>query len=154
MKRYKMKKSEGHFPMNISQELMEQLERHEGWRARPYKDTTGHITIGFGTNLSAGISRHEGIHLMVNRLVKKKNDIAINFPFTKKLGEIRFDVLTNMCYNMGIGRLKRFKRMWKAIENHDFEKASKEMLKSKWAKQVKGRAKELARQMRDNRRKP
>ena len=36
-----------------SQQLLTQLERHEGFRARPYLCTAGACTIGYGTNLDA-----------------------------------------------------------------------------------------------------
>lgn len=36
-----------------SQQLLNQLERHEGFRARPYLCTAGACTIGYGTNLDA-----------------------------------------------------------------------------------------------------
>jgi len=39
-------------------------------------------------------------------------------------------------------------KMWEAIEREDWEAAAREMTDSKWARQVKGRAVELAEIMR------
>ena len=52
-----------------------------------------------------------------------------------------------MAFNVGLPRLRGFKRMWAALENHDYEEAAKEMIDSKWARQVKTRAYTLARMM-------
>jgi len=57
------------------------------------------------------------------------------------------DILTNMAFNLGRTRLNRFKRLRSALAANDFETASFEMLNSKWADQVKGRAKRLASRM-------
>ena len=52
-----------------------------------------------------------------------------------------------MAYNMGVTGLLKFKNTLKNIENEKYIEASNQMLDSKWAKQVKGRAQELAAQM-------
>ena len=51
---------------------------------------------------------------------------------------IRF--VTNMAYNLGVPKLLRFKRMWAAVEQGDFDAAAKHALGliHSWAKQVKG----------------
>jgi lysozyme len=52
-----------------------------------------------------------------------------------------------MAFNMGVPRLCKFKKMWAAIHNEDFTVASKEMLDSRWANQVKSRSTKLAHAM-------
>ena len=57
-----------------------------------------------------------------------------------------------MVFNMGLGRpgvsgLLSFRNTLELIKNGDYAAASKGMLASKWAKQVKNRALRLARQM-------
>ena len=49
-----------------------------------------------------------------------------------------------MCFNMGAPRLSKFKKFISAIDNHNWEIASKEMLDSKWATQVGERANRLS----------
>ena len=41
-------------------------------------------------------------------------------------------------------RLNKFKKMWSAIEDEDYNNAAVEMLDSRWAEQVKGRATRLS----------
>jgi len=49
-----------------------------------------------------------------------------------------------MAFNLGEGKLRKFKKMFAAIGRQDFDLASQEILKSKYAKQVGARANELA----------
>jgi lysozyme len=49
-----------------------------------------------------------------------------------------------MIFNLGLYGVLGFKRMLAALREKDYLKASKEMLDSKWAKQVGYRAKKLA----------
>ena len=55
--------------------------------------------------------------------------------------------LLDMAFNMGVPRLKKFKKMWAAVYDNDFATAAKEMLDSRWARQVKGRSTRLAHAM-------
>ena len=48
-----------------------------------------------------------------------------------------------MAFNLGLHRLKKFKRMFAALNKKDYEGAAKEGLDSKWAKQVYNRARRL-----------
>jgi lysozyme len=49
-----------------------------------------------------------------------------------------------MAFNLGISGLLKFKKTLKLIEEGNYKLAAKEMLKSKWANQVKNRAKHLS----------
>lgn len=122
--------------------------RHEGLRLKPYRDTTGHLTIGYGRNLDDhGISRNEAVMLL-------KNDIA---DVANRLGEYRWfrtcnldrqAVLIDMAVNMGVGALLDFKRMLAAVDAGNYNEAADAMMSSKWASQVGTRAVEDARIMR------
>jgi len=60
---------------------------------------------------------------------------------------VRHDVFVDMVFNMGISRFSKFKKMLAAYEVDNYLEASRQMLDSKWARQVKGRAKRLAKMM-------
>ena len=51
-------------------------------------------------------------------------------------------VLTCMCFQMGIGSLLGFKKMFIALDNNDYKTAHKEALDSKWGRRFPERAKE------------
>jgi lysozyme len=130
------------------EQLLEQLKKHEGFRSKPYYCTAGKLTIGYGRNLDdVGITKDEAEELLLNDVREAANDLIRNYPFTDNLDTVRFECLVNMCFNLGISRLSQFKKMWAAIEEKNFRKASEEMLDSKWAKQVGDRAHELSYQM-------
>lgn len=134
--------------------LEKQLRRHEGYRKRPYKDTEGVLTIGYGRNLDdVGISRAEARIMLKNDISVAETECEKHMDFFTKLNSIRQEVLVNMMLNMGWDRLRTFKKMLKALrravaaETPDYLEVKAQMIDSKWAKQVKGRADELAKMM-------
>ncbi len=128
--------------------LIEQLKRHEGLKLKPYKCTAGKLTIGYGRNLDdVGITEIEAEDLLYHDLKKIKHNLSLR-GFYVALSGARADAIDNMAFNIGISGLFKFKKMIAAIESQDYELAAKEMLDSKWAKQVPNRANELAEQMR------
>ncbi|MCL1485137.1 glycoside hydrolase family protein (plasmid) [Marinobacter sp. M3C] len=128
--------------------LTSQLERHEGLRLKPYLDTVGKLTVGFGRNLDdVGISRGEAELMLKNDI--DKVELQLNeVDEYRSLDSIRQTVIANMCFNLGFNGLMHFKRMWKAIGKQKYAAAAREMLDSKWANQVGARAVELSEIMR------
>jgi lysozyme len=122
--------------------------RHEGFRTYPYVDTQGHLTIGHGINLDAGITQDESLMIVKSRLATIEKELAKRLPFFQDLTQGRKDVLINMAYNLGITGLMNFVRTLNYIKMGDYDAAAKGMLDSLWARQVKGRAAELADKMR------
>jgi lysozyme len=128
--------------------LVEQLKRHEGFKSKAYKCLSDRLTIGYGRNIEdRGITKEEAEYLLMNDIRECTADLEFYLPFWLTLDNARKDILINMCFNLGMTRLAMFKRFLKAVEEGDFDKAAKEMLNSKWAKQVGNRAIELAAQM-------
>ena len=74
-------------------------------------------------------------------------DLEKHLSWFENLDPIRQTVLLDMCFNLGIGGLLKFKDTLKAIETGDYAHASMYMLDSLWAKQVKGRAIRLSQMM-------
>lgn len=129
--------------------FIEQLIVHEGFELMPYTDTVGKVTIGVGRNLTdRGISEDEALYLLKNDISLHKEELERSFPIVKSLDSVRYYVLLDMAFNMGIPRLQKFRRMWVYIQTSDYDKAAIEMLDSKWATQVGRRAKNLSEQMR------
>lgn len=133
------------------EKLKVQLMRNEGVRLRPYDDTVGKITIGIGRNLSdKGISADEAAFLLENDIEECLADCA-TFPWFAALNGVRQRVICDMRFNLGPSRLRQFTNTLAAVGRGDYEAASRGMLKSLWAKQVKGRAVRLAEMMRTGR---
>lgn len=138
---------------NISQnidEVCELVQKHEGFSSKPYKCTAGKLTLGYGFNLeSRGITKQEADFILANRILEIDQKLAQQWRIYCTLTPKRKMVLIDMAYNLGIGGLFNFKRMFKALNAGDYEEATKEMLNSNWANQVGNRAKELAEIMRN-----
>lgn len=124
--------------------LKSQLERHEGLRCKPYRDTVGKLTVGYGRNLDdVGISPEEAELMLDNDIDKVERQLA-DVDEYRGLCPVRQAVIANMAFNLGFAGLIKFRRMWAAIAREDWDGAGREMLNSKWAMQVGGRASELA----------
>ena len=141
-----------------------QLIMHEGLRLTTYRCPGGKLTIGIGHNLDADggdagrilgrpimagsyITREEALELL-------EHDIDCTLPLLKALyldwdhlSDNRQRVLTDMCFNLGIGGLKKFNKMNAMLMTGDYHEAAYQMLDSRWAAQVGKRAERLARAM-------
>ena len=128
--------------------LIAQLKRHEGLELMPYKCTSGKTTIGVGRNLEdIGITEQEAELLLLNDIGRVKQEL-VNDQWYMDLDPVRKAVIENMSFNLGYPTLKKFQNMIASISEGDYETASKEMLNSRWSKQVGQRSIELAEQMR------
>ena len=128
--------------------LKDQLVMHEGIKLKPYRCTSGKLTIGVGRNLDDnGISDMEAYHLLKNDIEGVINDLDRHCAWWVTLSEERQLVLADMCFNLGIVKLLQFKRTLNAIQKGLYGHAARYMLESKWAKQVGKRAKKLSKMM-------
>ena len=64
-----------------------------------------------------------------------------------KLPEEVMLILCNMMYNLGYTRLSKFSKLKKAVNENNWEEASKQMYQSKWRTQVPNRAERLINRM-------
>lgn len=133
------------------QKLKALLVQHEAYKQFPYSDTTGHLTVGIGRNLTdRGISTTEAFYLLDDDILYFTSKLMHYLNFFTELSENRQIALIDMCFNLGVQGFLHFKNMILALEAHDYGRAADEMLKSKWADQVGERATKLANIMRTN----
>lgn len=138
--------------MNL-QTVREQLIIDEGLRLIPYHDTAvpPKLTIGVGRNLEdVGISKDEALYLLDNDIKRAVQDLddSPSLKWWRGMTEMRQNVLVNMCFNLGLGGLLKFKKALAAMEGGRYDDAADEMRDSAWAKQVGGRAVRLVSLMR------
>ena len=149
--------------------LMQKLVEHEGLRLQVYEDSLGIATIGIGRNLEDrgitpeelewmdipnmdtiyeyGISEADAMYLAQNDVQIVEEELLRSHPCVENLDAVRQLILVDMAFNMGVPRLGKFKKMWAAIHENNFDEAAKEMLDSRWANQVKSRSTKLAHAM-------
>ena len=133
----------------MEERLIKLLITHEGLRLKPYRDTVGKLTIGVGRNLDdVGITEEEALYLLTNDIKRVLDFLKGKLPYWNEFTETRKMALVDMCFNLGPGGFLSFKKMLASLENGDYEQAAREMLDSKWARQVGRRAEKLAEMMR------
>lgn len=128
--------------------LKARLRVSEGWRPRMYYDTVGVPTIGYGHSLLNPISPRAGEVILEDDI----QTVAIgpldkHLPWWRALDGVRQVVLAEMAFNLGIVGLLGFTNTLRAVQERRWADAARGMLASKWARQVKGRAVELAAMM-------
>lgn len=128
--------------------LKKQLELHEGRKNTLYVDTVGIPTIGIGFNLDHPVPDVVIDFWFEIVLDEHEKALKIALPWVTKLDPVRYNVLVDMAYNLGISRLLQFKNTLSSIKRGDYDLAASQMLQSKWATQVKGRAIRLSKMMR------
>lgn len=129
------------------------LEKHEGKRKYPYRCTAGKLTIGIGRNLDdMGLSDTEIYFLLGNDIKRAVADLktVLGDEIYRDLSDVRQEALVNMIFNLGRPTFEKFQNMIRAIKQGNHYKASREMLKSNWAKQVGQRAQEISKAYRNN----
>ncbi len=120
-----------------------------------YFDSEGYATLGYGRLVDSklpgsGLTDEEAMYLLRQDVTKSIDELERAFPFYKDLPGICKEAMVNMVFNLGMPRLKKFKKMLAAIEAGDGEQAYVQALDSKWADQVKGRATRIAEIFREN----
>ena len=153
----------------------EQLLRDEGVSLKPYKCTEGYWTIGVGRNLDTkGLSQDEQFEIFgTGRLDERQqmnhlNEVGITegqaeyllendiYDVLSKVdssfGDIVLDdarkgALVNMCFQMGVAGVSKFKNTLEALREGDWERASIEVLDSRYARQTPHRARRISKQI-------
>ena len=124
--------------------IIEMLRKHEGIETHAYTDTVGKVTIGVGRNIDSkggiGISDEEIDYLLTNDVRRVNAELVAGFSWYNAIAPARKDAMMDICFNLGLPRLKKFKKALSAMALGDYEAAATEFLDSRWAKQVGQRA--------------
>ena len=138
--------------------LTAQLKASEGFRLTAYRCPAGALTIGYGHNCDASpvegvrdvgdfISPAQAEALLESDLATAVWAVRRALPWVTSLDAARQAVLYDMAFNMGIKTLATFVNTLRMVKDGDYAGAARNMLLSKWAKQVGKRALRLSRQM-------
>lgn len=116
----------------------------EGFRSKPYRDTRGFLTVGYGLNLDSGISRRVAVAALTEQL-SELHETLLTYSWYATLDVVRQGVCLDMAFNLGLHGLMAFAHMIAAIERGDWAQAKVELLNSKAARELPSRYAELAR---------
>ena len=126
-------------------DLLEAVKLSEGFRDRVYKDTLGIDTIGYGFAIKDLVLDEDIAEMILRRKLDNLIDrVNKRFKFVKDLPHAAQDVMYEMCYQLGVTGVSKFKKTLAYLENFEYRMASKEMLDSRWARQTPNRAKRLS----------
>jgi lysozyme len=117
------------------------LKSDEGFRSISYTDTTGHQTIGYGFNVSAGISQYAATALLQAQVQEIANTLSTYPWFTD---DARGAVLIDLGFNLGITGLLHFPQMLSCLSAKDYQGAHDQLLDSQAARQLPQRYNSLA----------
>lgn len=124
--------------------IREMLINHEGNKTHLYKDSLGILTIGVGWNIQEkGLPSHI-IDALLDYSIAEAQGYCVKYSWYLDLCQPRKDAIIDMMFNLGPSRFAGFKIFILLMANEDYKNASVEMLDSKWAKQVGGRAQYLS----------
>ena len=124
-------------------QLTEMIKRHEGVKSKVYVCSAGFETIGVGRNISdsgLGLSDDEIEYLLANDIARVRGELEDTYFWFGALNEARQDAMIDICFNLGLTRLRGFVNALEAMSREQFDIAADEFMDSKWAKQVGMRA--------------
>lgn len=125
-------------------QLIADLKRDEGRRDKPYKDTRGFTTIGYGHNLDAeGLCEAALTAQLEHDIAGAIGALDRALPWWTDLPEPAQRVLVNLCFNMGIRTLMTFRQTLRYLQARQFRAAARALMESAYARQVGARAERL-----------
>jgi len=130
--------------------LIDSIKKHEGYVGIVYKDSLGIDTIGYGFAIKDLELDKDICDIILERKLHNLED-SVNFKFSwyKYMPQEIKDVVMEMCYQLGVTGVSKFKKTIAYLQNKQWEEASVEMLDSLWARQTPNRAKELSNRVKE-----
>lgn len=148
--------------------IEEQLRYDEGCKLTIYRDTERKWTIAIGHLISNNpnipktqaialldkelnrstqgrITPSEQSYLFTQDLAAVQTGIAHSsfYSVYQGLDQVRKNAIQNMCFQLGVLGVSKFRKMWAALARQDYQAAYKEGLDSTWFKQTPNRARRV-----------
>jgi len=143
------------YSKEFRQRLTKEITSDEGCVLKVYEDHLGYKTVGIGHlvrandpewDMSVGEpitqTRCDELFFYDINITLKECEENFHNNWRDWPEEVKL-IIANMAFNLGLPRLKKFKRMFAALNKQDYKGAAKEGLDSKLGKQVYNRAKRL-----------
>lgn len=135
------------------EKIIDDLKYEEGYRAHCYECSMGAHTVGYGRNIDEeqgglGISEDEAEFLLKNDIHRSALECE-RFHWFENLNNRQQSVIIHLCFWIGYPRLTQFKKMAAALANEDWETAADELMDSKLARDIPGRAERLAKELKN-----
>ena len=139
----------------MSEVLKKRIRDHEGFRETIYLDTLKKATIGYGHLVTDEDDFEEGKQYSKEVLlaVFEKDFEKAQMGADQLVGHIQElhieakNVITEMVFQLGTQGVRNFRKMISALEARDYQRASAEMLDSRWHAQTTNRCENLSKIM-------
>jgi len=139
----------------MSEVLKKRIRDHEGFVPKPYLDSLGKATIGYGHlitdednfELDKEYSKDELLKLFEKDFEKAQMGADQLVGHIQELHIEAKNVITEMVFQLGTMGVRKFKNMIAALEARDYQRASLEMLDSRWHAQTTNRCESLSKIM-------
>lgn len=128
--------------MLANEQIAQYIQAHEGLSLKPYYCTANKLSIGIGRNLDdRGITKEEALLLFSNDLRLACSDLyrlfGENFKSFPDPVQLAF---IDMMFQLGLPRFSGFKKMMEYAKAGNWKESARELMDSKYAKQVPSRA--------------
>ena len=111
--------------MNAVDLALPRLQTEEGFRAIKYTDTQGHLTIGYGFNVDAGISQ-TAAGALLGAQAAERHQALMGLGWYAVLDPVRQSVCLDIAFNNGTHGLLNFPHMIAALAKGDWATAAAE----------------------------
>tara|TARA_R100001509_G_C4817453_1_gene198607 strand:- start:253 stop:696 length:444 start_codon:yes stop_codon:yes gene_type:complete len=136
------------------EKLYEEIKADEGEVLEVYLDHLGYPTIGighlvtakdeeFGKPAGTAITAERSRELFARDIQSAIEDCERLYGQWHNWPEEVQLIMVNMCFNLGVTRLAKFKNMHNMLSQHKWKEAAEEGRDSKWYRQVTNRAERL-----------
>ena len=139
----------------MSEVLKKRIRDHEGFIAKPYLDSLGKATIGYGHLITDEDNFENGKEYSKDELLKlfDKDFAKAEMGANQLVGHIQElhieakNIVTEMVCQLGTQGVRNFRNMISALEERNYSRASAEMLDSRWHAQPTNRCESLSKIM-------
>ncbi len=139
----------------MSEVLKKRIRDHEGFVPKPYLDSLGKATIGYGHlitdednfELDKEYSKDELLKLFEKDFAKAEMGADQLVGHIQELHIEAKNIVTEMVFQLGTQGVRNFRKMISALEARDYQRASAEMLDSRWHAQTTNRCESLSKIM-------
>jgi lysozyme len=126
-------------------DLLDKIKHHEGFVEHVYDDSLGIPTIGYGFAIKDLILDEDiAEDILIRKLEKLQRNANSRFQWLEDMPQEVQEVVLNMCYQLGITGVSKFRKAISALQEGEWQEAADEMLDSLWARQTPNRAEELS----------
>lgn len=116
--------------------LLASIREHEGFSATPYRCSAGYLTIGYGTNLDAGITYSQAEALVAEHLRVDMAWLVDTYPWMDQLSPQRQRAFVEMLYQLGSRTFRKFAPTLEYAQRGEWETVCARLRKTKWARQT------------------